>query len=75
MHFGRFVLALTIGSLPVGLLMAWAGELAGSSSMLLLVMTLIPAGLWIGTLLVLGRRSALPEPANRPIAEPEGPAG
>lgn len=55
MHFGRFVLALIIGSLPVGLLLAWAGETAGQSSALLLVLTLIPAGLWCAYLLVASR--------------------
>lgn len=54
MHFGRFVLALVIGSVPVGFLLAWAGESAGQSSRLLLVLTLIPAGLWCAYLLVMG---------------------
>jgi uncharacterized membrane protein YdjX (TVP38/TMEM64 family) len=57
MHFGRFVLALVIGSLPVGFLMAGAGAWAGHSSTLLLVLTLIPAGLWCGYLAVMGRRA------------------
>lgn len=57
MHFGRFVLALVIGSLPVGLLLAWAGAQAGHSSSLLLVLTLIPAGLWCAYLLVMSWRA------------------
>ncbi|WP_158633401.1 TVP38/TMEM64 family protein [Tautonia sociabilis] len=56
MHFGRFLAALVLGSVPVGLFMAWAGSWAGSSSTLLVVLTLIPAGLWVGYLLVFGRR-------------------
>jgi uncharacterized membrane protein YdjX (TVP38/TMEM64 family) len=77
MHFGRFVLSLALGSLPVGLLMAFAGQWAGHSSTLLIVLTLIPAGLWIGYLLVMGRRSSardvgIPEAV---AAEPEGLGG
>lgn len=80
MHLGRFVLSLVLGSLPVGLLMAFAGDWAGESSTLLLVLTLIPAGLWIGTLLVLGRRSraeveAEMAPAEPVAAEPEALGG
>lgn len=55
MHFGRFVVALAIGSLPVGFLMAWAGQRAGFSSTLLLVLTLIPASLWVAYLIIAGR--------------------
>lgn len=58
MSFGRFLLALVIGSLPVGLVLAWAGSLAGHSSTLLLVLTLIPAALWVGYLLVMGRNAS-----------------
>ncbi|WP_406699061.1 VTT domain-containing protein [Singulisphaera sp. Ch08] len=58
MHFGRFVLALVVGSVPVGFLMAWVGEAAGQSSTLLLVMTLLPAGLWVVYLLIMGARQA-----------------
>lgn len=46
MHLGRFTLALALGACPMGYLLAWAGESAGTSSTLLLVLTLIPAGLW-----------------------------
>ncbi|WP_169977572.1 TVP38/TMEM64 family protein [Tautonia rosea] len=71
MHFGRFLVALVIGSVPVGMLMAGAGAWAGSSSTLLVVLTLIPASLWIGYLLVMGGR-AEPVAASEaePIAEP-----
>lgn len=57
MHFGRFLLALVVGSLPVGLLMAWAGARAGHSSTLLLVLTLVPAGLWCLYLAIMARRA------------------
>lgn len=57
MHFGRFLLALIVGSLPVGLLMAWAGAKAGHSSTLLLVLTLVPAGLWCVYLALMARRA------------------
>jgi uncharacterized membrane protein YdjX (TVP38/TMEM64 family) len=63
MHFGRFLLALIIGSLPVGLLMAWAGAAAGHSSTLLLVLTLIPAGLWCVYLALMARRARRLAPA------------
>jgi uncharacterized membrane protein YdjX (TVP38/TMEM64 family) len=46
MHQGRFCTALLVGSVPMGFLLAWAGEAAGASSSLLLVLTLIPACLW-----------------------------
>jgi len=46
MHLGRFTLALALGAFPMGFLLAWAGEAAGTSSTLLLVLTLVPAGLW-----------------------------
>jgi uncharacterized membrane protein YdjX (TVP38/TMEM64 family) len=46
MHLGRFVSALTIGAIPMGFLLAWAGSATGTSSTLLLVLTLVPAGLW-----------------------------
>ncbi|QDV38825.1 TVP38/TMEM64 family protein [Tautonia plasticadhaerens] len=80
MHLGRFVLSLVLGSVPVGLLMAFAGDWAGESSTLLLVLTLIPAALWIATLLVLGRRSraeveAEMAPAEAVAAEPEDLGG
>ncbi len=46
MHQGRFVLSLALGALPMGFLLAWTGQATGTSSGLLLVLTLIPAGLW-----------------------------
>jgi uncharacterized membrane protein YdjX (TVP38/TMEM64 family) len=46
MHQGRFYAALLVGSVPMGFLLAWAGQAAGASSSLLLVLTLIPACLW-----------------------------
>lgn len=46
MRVRRFLLALAAGAIPMGFLLAWAGSATGSSSLLLLVMTLIPAGLW-----------------------------
>lgn len=71
MHFGRFVAALAVGSLPVGFLMAWAGEAAGFSSTLLVVLTLIPAALWVGYLLVAGRlKGSAPAPAAEAVAPP-----
>ncbi len=55
MHFGRFMLALAIGSIGTGMAIAWIGQAAGQSSTLLLVMTLIPAGLWCVYLLLVRR--------------------
>lgn len=46
MHFGRFCLALVLGALPTSFLLAWVGQAAGTSSSLLLVLTLIPLALW-----------------------------
>lgn len=46
MHLRRLMLALSIGAIPMGFLLAWAGSTTGTSSMLLLVLTLVPAGLW-----------------------------
>jgi uncharacterized membrane protein YdjX (TVP38/TMEM64 family) len=46
MHLGRFVIALAIGAIPMGFLLAWAGSAVGQSSKLLLVLTLVPACLW-----------------------------
>jgi uncharacterized membrane protein YdjX (TVP38/TMEM64 family) len=69
MHFGRFVLALIVGSVPVGFLMAWVGESAGQSSMLLLVMTLVPAGLWVVYLLAMGARQARKSTATATVVE------
>ena len=46
MHFGRFMLSLFLGSVPVGFAFAWVGETTGTSSLLLLLLTLIPACGW-----------------------------
>ena len=56
MHFGRFMLALTLGSVPVGFALAWVGETAGTSSSLLLVLTLVPACGWCVYVVATGRR-------------------
>jgi len=56
MHLGRFCLALVLGALPASLLLAWAGQAAGTSSALLLVLTLIPAGLWCVYVAIVRRR-------------------
>jgi uncharacterized membrane protein YdjX (TVP38/TMEM64 family) len=58
MRFGRFMLALVLGGIPIGVLLAWAGERAGQSSGLLLVLTLAPAGLWCIYLLLRARHQA-----------------
>lgn len=46
MRPARFLAALAVGAVPMGFLLAWAGSATGSSSTLLLVLTLVPAGLW-----------------------------
>jgi uncharacterized membrane protein YdjX (TVP38/TMEM64 family) len=51
MHLRRFMAALAIGAVPMGFLLAWAGSATGTSSKLLLVLTLIPAGLWCAYLI------------------------
>ncbi|MFW5690625.1 MAG: TVP38/TMEM64 family protein [Planctomycetota bacterium] len=70
MRLGRFVPALLIGALPVGLLLAWAGQASGTSSRLLLVLTLTPAALWFAYLLgarrARMRRAPVPQPAREP---------
>ena len=58
MHLGRFMLALTLGSVPVGFTFAWVGETAGASSSLLLVLTLIPALAWCVYVVAASRRRA-----------------
>jgi uncharacterized membrane protein YdjX (TVP38/TMEM64 family) len=57
MNLGKFTLALVAGSLPVGFLVAWAGDAAGFSSTLLLVLTLVPAALWVVYVLLASRLS------------------
>ena len=56
LHVVRFLLALVLGGIPIGILLAWAGERAGQSSGLLLVLTLVPAGLWMLFLLLRARQ-------------------
>jgi len=56
MHFGRFVLSLSLGSVAVGFALAWVGEATGTSSSLLLVLTLIPACGWCVYVVATGRR-------------------
>jgi len=56
MHFGRFVLSLSLGSVAVGFALAWVGEATGTSSSLLLVLTLIPACGWCVYVVATGQR-------------------
>ena len=56
MHFGRFILALTLGSAPVGFAFAWVGQANGTSSTMLLILTLIPAAAWCFYVLLASRR-------------------
>ncbi len=74
MHPGRFCLALAAGAVPMGFLLAWAGSASGGSSALLLVLTLIPAGLWCVYLLWAGsfRRRRQPGPQAEPETEGSG---
>lgn len=68
MHLGRFLLALVVGSVPAGFLLAWTGEAVGQSSTLILVLTLVPAGLWVVYLLAMGARQRRSAPAPDPEA-------
>ncbi len=71
MHIGRFLLALALGSAPVGFIFAWLGDTAEISSSLLLILTLIPAGAWcIYVVLATRRRRAV---AARLAEEPGSP--
>ena len=56
MHIGRFVLALALGSIPVGFVFAWLGDTAEISSSLLLALTLIPACAWCVYVVIASRR-------------------
>ena len=56
MHFGRFILALSLGSVPVGFALAWVGGTTGTSSLLLLVLTLVPAVGWCLYVVATSRR-------------------
>jgi hypothetical protein len=73
MHLGRFTLALVLGSAPIGVLMAWAGQSSGQSSGFLLVLTMIPLGMWIVYLLIAGRlrKGRLTSSAASCTARPE----
>ncbi|MBT3198955.1 MAG: VTT domain-containing protein [Phycisphaerales bacterium] len=56
MHFGRFLLALTLGSVPIGFAFAWVGQASGTSSSLILILTLIPALAWCVYVVLASRR-------------------
>ena len=56
MHFWRFMLALALGSIPVGFVFAWVGQASGASSSLLLVLTLAPALAWCVYVVAASRR-------------------
>ena len=56
MHFGRFMLSLALGSIPVGFALAWVGRTTETSSTLLLVLTLVPAVGWCIYVAATGRR-------------------
>ncbi len=58
MHFARFMLALTLGSVPVGFAFAWVGQAGGASSSMLLILTLIPAIAWCVYVAIASRRRA-----------------
>lgn len=76
MHLGRFLLALAFGAIPMGFLLAWAGSATGTSSTLLLVLTLVPAGLWC--IYLLWAQSVRPrrrQPAVLEAQAEENPAG
>lgn len=62
MRLGRFMLALTIGSVATGTAIAWAGHAMGQSSAILLMMTLVPAGLWCVYLALFRRRKLQRQP-------------
>jgi uncharacterized membrane protein YdjX (TVP38/TMEM64 family) len=60
MHFGGFVLALSLGSIPVGITIAWLGRMAGIRSSVLFLLTLIPACGWCIYMIVSRRRRRRP---------------
>jgi uncharacterized membrane protein YdjX (TVP38/TMEM64 family) len=60
MHLGRLVTALVLGAVPLGISMAWAGDWTRQSTALLLVLTLVPAGLWCVYLVLVSRGRARP---------------
>ena len=55
MHFGRFCFSLVLGSVPVGFICAWTGHQASSSINMIIVITLIPLGLWCVYLVFMSR--------------------
>lgn len=76
MHLGRFMLALAVGAIPMGFLLAWAGSATGTSSTLLLVLTLVPASLWFIYLLwAQSMRTRRRQPAVLEAQAEENPAG
>jgi uncharacterized membrane protein YdjX (TVP38/TMEM64 family) len=76
MHLGRFMLALAVGAISMGFLLAWAGSATGTSAKLLLVLTLVPAGLWcIYLLWAQSVRTRGRQPAALESQAEENPAG
>jgi uncharacterized membrane protein YdjX (TVP38/TMEM64 family) len=65
MHFGRFVLALSLGSVPVGFALAWVGGTTGVRSSVLFALTLIPACAWAAYLLIMKRRRGRTQQAGK----------
>ena len=72
MHFGRFLVALALGSIPVGFVFAWLGHEAETSSSLLLILTLIPACGWCAYVILASRRRRA---LQSRLAEPSDTAG
>jgi uncharacterized membrane protein YdjX (TVP38/TMEM64 family) len=70
MNLGRFTLSLVIGSLPVGFLAAWLGETAGFSAALVVVLTLVPAALWMAYALLANRLKGGRASAGATVAVP-----
>ena len=66
MHFGRFVLALSLGAIPVGFSLAWLGGATGMRASVLFVLAAIPTCSWCAYLLILKRhrRNRLREPTR-----------
>jgi len=68
MRLNRFIPALLVGAIPTGFLLAWAGSANATSSTLILVLTLVPAGLWCVYLSLLqwlrSRRNRPPNPEH-----------
>jgi uncharacterized membrane protein YdjX (TVP38/TMEM64 family) len=58
MHFWRFMLALTLGSVPIGFAFAWLGQANGTSSSMILILTMIPALGWCVYVVLASRRRA-----------------